>query len=123
MLTAAYAVHSFDQATGQEKAFRDLVLARLTEPTSKADCVRVINEVDVPAPTYPHDQAPTARVRHPGVASGVGPTVRRRRRLGPATLVLYELSTPYLETDGGDGFREPGFSQERGLERRSPSGC
>jgi len=30
--------------------------------------------------------------------------------LGPASLVLYDVSTLYFETDAGDGFREPGFS-------------
>jgi hypothetical protein len=36
-------------------------------------------------------------------------------RLGPASLVLYDVSTLYFETDQGDGFREPGFSRERRL--------
>jgi hypothetical protein len=31
--------------------------------------------------------------------------------LGPAGLVLYDVSTLYFETDAGDGFREPGFSK------------
>ena len=37
-------------------------------------------------------------------------------RLGPASLVLYDVSTLYFETGQGDGFREPGFSKERRLE-------
>jgi hypothetical protein len=36
--------------------------------------------------------------------------------LGPASLVLFDASTLYFETDAGDGFREPGFSKERRLE-------
>jgi hypothetical protein len=36
--------------------------------------------------------------------------------LGPASLVLFDVSTLYFETDAGDGFREPGFSKERRLE-------
>jgi transposase len=36
--------------------------------------------------------------------------------LGPASLVLYDVSTLYFETDVGDGFREPGFSKERRLD-------
>jgi hypothetical protein len=31
-------------------------------------------------------------------------------RLGPATLLLYDVTTLYFETDTGDGFREPAFS-------------
>jgi hypothetical protein len=30
--------------------------------------------------------------------------------LGRASLVLFDVSTLYFETDEGDGFREPGFS-------------
>ena len=40
----------------------------------------------------------------------------RRAGLGPACLVLFDVSTLYFETDAGDGFREPGFSKERRLE-------
>ena len=40
----------------------------------------------------------------------------RHARLGPASLVLFDVSTLYFETDIGDGFREPGFSKERRLE-------
>jgi hypothetical protein len=36
--------------------------------------------------------------------------------LGPATLLLYDVTTLYFETDTADGFREPGFSKERRLE-------
>ena len=36
--------------------------------------------------------------------------------MGPTSLVLFDVSTLYLETDAGDGFREPGFSKERRLE-------
>ncbi len=34
----------------------------------------------------------------------------RRAALGLASLVLYDVSTLYFETDAGDGFRESGFS-------------
>ena len=38
------------------------------------------------------------------------------RTARPASLVLYDVSTLYFETDTGDGFREPGFYKERRLE-------
>jgi transposase len=37
-------------------------------------------------------------------------------QLGPASLVLYDVTTLHFETDAGDGFREPGFSKERRLD-------
>ena len=36
--------------------------------------------------------------------------------LGPASLVLYDVSTLYFDTDEGDGLREPGYSKERRLD-------
>ena len=40
----------------------------------------------------------------------------KHAELGPASLVLYDVSTLYFETDTGDGFREPGFSKERRVD-------
>ena len=37
--------------------------------------------------------------------------------LGRASLVLYDVSALYFETDAGDGFCEPGFSKERRLDQ------
>ena len=42
--------------------------------------------------------------------------VRGARCAWPVSLVLYDVSTLYFETDVGDGFREPGYSKERRLE-------
>ena len=42
--------------------------------------------------------------------------VRHTPQLGPASLVLYDVSTLHFQTDAGDGFREPGFSKERRLD-------
>jgi hypothetical protein len=36
--------------------------------------------------------------------------------LGPTSLILFDVSTLYFETDIGDGFGEPGFCKERRLE-------
>ncbi len=43
-------------------------------------------------------------------------TCAAHARLGPASLVLYDVTTLHFETDAGDGFREPGFSKERRLD-------
>ena len=56
--------------------------------------------------------------RHPRAAAETCGRVRETCRSGPATLVLFAETTLYFETDQGDGFREPGFSKERRLERQ-----
>jgi len=42
MLGLAYARLGFDAACGQDEVFKALVLARLIEPTSKLDTIRVL---------------------------------------------------------------------------------
>ncbi len=115
-LCRAYDVLGFDPAAGGDEVFRQLVLARIIEPTSKQDSLRVLDEVGVGAASYP-----TLNRRLPVYAKdswrrGLAAACAVHAALGPASLVLYDVSTLYFETDAGDGFREPGFSKERRLE-------
>ena len=115
-LSSAYDTLGFPQATGHDEVFRQLVLARIIEPTSKQDSLRVPEETGVAAPSYP-----TLNRRLPVWAEeswrqGLSEACAAHARLGPALLVLYDVSTLYFEADKGDGFREPGFSKERRLE-------
>jgi Transposase DDE domain len=115
-LQAGYRVLGFDAACDHDEVFQALVLARAVEPTSKLEAIRVLKEIGITAPSYP-----TINRRLPSYA-----TQQWRQRLaaacaahvglGPATLVIYDVTTLYFETDEGDGFREPGFSKERRLE-------
>ena len=92
------------------------MLARIIEPASKQDSLRVLDEAGAAAPSYP-----TLNRRLPVWAEeswrqGLSEACAAHAGLGPASLVLYDVSTLYFETDRGDGFREPGFSKERRLE-------
>jgi transposase len=114
-LCRAYDVLGFDEAAGGDEVFRQLVLARIIEPTSKRDSLRVLEEVGVQPASYA-----TLKRRLPAThtvaASGLGGGMRPLAALGPASLVLYDVSTLYFETDKADEFRKPGFSKERRLE-------
>jgi hypothetical protein len=115
-LGAVYDQLGFDTATEQDEVFRHLVLARIIEPTSKADSLRVLAEAGIGTVSYA-----TVKRRLQGYADdawrrGLAAACAAHARLGPASLVLYDVSTLYFETDAGDGFREPGFSKERRLE-------
>lgn len=94
----------------------ELVLARVIEPTSKLDSWRVLAEVGIAASSYA-----TVKRRLPDYATDawrerLAALCAAHTGLGPASLVLYDVSTLYFETDSGDGFRESGFSKERRLE-------
>ena len=52
-LCRAYDMLGFDQASGGDEVFRQLVLARIIEPTGKQDSLRVLEEAGVDAASYP----------------------------------------------------------------------
>jgi len=115
-LCGAYDRLGLDAATGGDEVFRALVLARLVEPTSKLDAIRVLTDLGITPPGYR-----TIFRRLPSYATdawrqALAGACAEHVGLGPATLVLYDVTTLYFETDQGDGFREPGFSKERRLE-------
>ena len=115
-LEHAYRVLGFGDAAGGDEVFRLLVLARIIEPASKIDSLRVLEEAGIAPPSYA-----TLKRRLPVYAKEpwrhkLSAACAAHARLGRASLVLYDVSTLYFETDAGDGFREPGFSRERRLE-------
>uniref|UniRef100_UPI0029D416F6 IS1634 family transposase n=1 Tax=Nocardioides salarius TaxID=374513 RepID=UPI0029D416F6 len=114
-LSDAYARLGFD-AIGDE-AFAQLVLARIIEPTSKADSVRVLNEIGVASAslrtmfralqrTQEHDyrgQIATACFSHATTH-------------GDVSLVLYDVTTLYFEAEKEDELRKVGYSKERRVD-------
>jgi len=96
--------------------FRQLVLARIIEPTSKADSLRVLAEAGIDAVSYATLKRRLPDYGKDGFRRGLAAACAAHVGLGPASLVLFDVSTLYFETDAGDGFREPGFSKERRLE-------
>jgi Transposase DDE domain len=115
-LEHAYRVLGFAGATGGDEVFAQLVLARIIEPVSKLDSLRVLEEAGVRPASY---RTVTRRLRTFAAQAWrqrISAACAAHAGLGPASLVLYDVSTLYFETDAGDGFRESGFSKERRLE-------
>ena len=114
-LARAYDVLGFGVAAGGDEVFRGLVLARIIEPASKLDSLRVLEEAGVAVPSYRTVLRRLPAYAAEGFRQELSAACAAHARLGPASLVLYDVSTLYFETDAGDGFREPGFSKERRL--------
>ncbi len=98
-LEHAWWVLGFDQAAGGDEVFRDLVLARIIEPVSKLDSLRVLEEAGVAAASYR-----TVKRRLPVYARDswrrqISAACAAHAGLGPASLVLFDVSTLYFETD------------------------
>src|SRR4051794_19335398 len=90
-LCAAYRILGFESATKGDNVFRDLVLARIIEPTSKIDAERVLAEVPAPA-SYS-----TVKRRLRG--NGQPRWRQAHAGLGPASLVSFDVSTLHFEAD------------------------
>jgi hypothetical protein len=115
-LGSVYDALGFADAADGDEVFRQLVLARIIEPTSKLDSLRVLTEAGIAPVSYR-----TLKRRLPAYAADawrerLAALCAHHVSLGPATLLLYDVTTLYFETDAGDGFRESGFSKERRLE-------
>jgi hypothetical protein len=89
----AYDVLGFESATGGDEVFRQLVLARIIEPVSKQDSLRVLAETGAAAVSYP-----TLNRRLPAYATRAWKQQLSAAcaALGPASLVLYDVSTLYF---------------------------
>ena len=100
-----------------DEAFFQLVLARIVEPTSIREAVRVLGELGVVAAhrnTFTatlrrcaaldyRDQVATACFNH--AVTG-----------GDVSLVLYDVTTLYFEAEKEDGLRKVGYSKERRVD-------
>ena len=121
-LAHVYRVLGFADAAGGDEVFFQLVLARIIEPVSKLDSLRVLEEGGIAAASYrtvkrrlPVDAKESWRQQLSDACAPAG--------LGRTSPAPHDVSTPYFETDAGAGSSEPGFSTERGWNRRSPSAC
>ena len=90
-LTTAYQVLGLEQAC-PDGVFHQLVLARVIEPTSKLDSIRVLEELGIAAASYP-----TIKRRLPVYATDqwrqqLAAACADHVGLGPATLVLYDVT-------------------------------
>ncbi|MDL9949056.1 IS1634 family transposase, partial [Gordonia sp. ABSL11-1] len=115
-LNAVYSDLEFGDKANDDSVFRDLVLARIIEPTSKQDSLRVLEEVGVDTVSYRTLTRRLSRYATPQFRRDLAAACAARGGVGPASLILYDVTTLYFETDKADGFREPGFSKERRLE-------
>ncbi|MBV9922852.1 MAG: IS1634 family transposase [Pseudonocardia sp.] len=115
VLGEAYSRLGFD--TLADEAFKAMTLARVIEPTSKADTVRVLAEIGAPAPTVRTLFRALARCeqrdyRAKLAAACLAHTIRG----GALGLILYDVTTLHFETGNEDALRKVGMSKERRVD-------
>ena len=114
-LERAWRVLGLDAAAGRDEVFFQLVAARIIRrPASWTACGSWRKRGR--ATSYPTVNRRLRVYAKDSWRQQISAACAAHARLGPASLVLFDVSTLYFETDEGDGFRESGFSKERRLE-------
>jgi len=115
-LEAAYERLGFD-VIGDE-AFKSMVLARLIEPESKADTIRISDRIGAPHPSL--------RTLFRSLGTSIEKDYRdklakamvsyRSTTTGLASLVMYDVTTLHFEAKDEDNLRKVGMSRERRVD-------
>ena len=101
----------------RDEAFRALVMARIVEPTSKLDTVRVLGELGMGSPS----RVTFMRCLKRSVARDYRELIsqacfRHATRTTRLRLALYDVTTLYFETPREDTLRKVGMSKERRVD-------
>jgi len=113
-LLSAYQQLNFDQLT--DKVFAQLVIARLIEPTSKLDTIRVLGELGLTPPSKDKICRCLKKVVKNNYRSQLATFCFQACSAQHLSLLLYDVTTLYFEIPKEDEFRKPGLSKERRLE-------
>jgi hypothetical protein len=118
VLESAYDRIGFD-GIGNE-AFKALVLARLVEPTSKADTIRVLQEIGVPVPSlrtiWRTLAACSEQDWRDGLCKAAYSFAAAKHGGTGLGVVLYDVTTLYFEAIDEDELRKVGMSKERRVD-------
>src|SRR5450830_1612634 len=116
VLTSAYTRLGFD-VLGDD-GFRAMVLARIVEPTSKAEVVRVLGEIGAPAVSLRTMFRSLARAQARDYRGQLATACRAHsaRTTGTGALVLDDVTTLHFETDAEDDLRKVGMSKEHRVD-------
>ena len=100
-----------------DAAFRDLVIARIVEPTSILDASRVLADLGKAAASEKTMRRTLARCVEGDYRDQIATACfARTLNTGDVSLVLYDVTTLYFEAEKEDGLRKVGFSKERRVD-------
>ncbi|MDP3951814.1 MAG: IS1634 family transposase [Microbacterium sp.] len=115
VLQAAYTDLGFDII--DDEAFAQLVLARIIEPTSKADSLRVLGELGIAHASLRTMFRSLARAQERDYRSQVADACfAHAAAVGDISLCLYDVTTLYFEAEDEDELRKVGYSKERRVD-------
>jgi hypothetical protein len=115
VLGAVYDWLGFDAVV--DPVFRDLVIARIVEPTSKLDARRVLADLGADVMSYKTIDRHARKVTSGGYRDVIaGKCFSYARDCGGLSLLLYDVTTLYFEAENEDDLRKVGYSKERRVD-------
>ena len=114
VLTEQYHKLGFGQLADQD--FVSLCLARIVEPTSKLDSLRVLADLGISGLSKDQLYRCLARSVDQNYRKTIADLCFSYASSRGLSLVLYDVTTLYFEAQQEDGYRKPGMSKERRLE-------
>lgn len=100
----------------EDEVFCAMCLARLVEPTSKIDSLRVLTELGVAPPYKKKLYNCLAKAAEQKYRETISQACFEYIHGETLSLVLYDVTSLYFEVQQEDDFRKPGLSKERRLE-------
>jgi hypothetical protein len=103
--------------TVEDAVFRDLVIARIVEPTSKSDAARVLSDLGADTVSYRTIQRHLAKVNTGNYREQIAAKCfTHAADRGGLSLLLYDVTTLYFEAENEDDLRKVGYSKERRVD-------
>jgi hypothetical protein len=103
--------------TVDDAVFRDLVIARIVEPTSKADAARVLTDLGADTVSYKTIQRHLAKINTSNYRDAIAAKCfTHAADRGGLSLLLYDVTTLYFEAENEDDLRKVGYSKERRID-------
>ena len=100
-----------------DACFRDLVIARVVEPTSLADVDRVLADLGRAAASLSTRKRTLRRAQAGDYRDQIATACfAHARASGDVSLVLYDVTTLYFEAEKEDDLRKVGYSKERRVD-------
>lgn len=100
----------------KDQTFAHLTIARIVEPVSKLDSLRVLLELGVNNIDKNQLYRALKRIIKNDYRKKIGQLCFKSGTQGGLSLVLYDVTTLYFEVQKEDEYRKPGLSKERRLE-------
>lgn len=115
VLGAVYDWLGFDIVA--DAVFRDLVIARIVEPTSKVDAARVLADLGADTVSYRTIQRHLGKVNTANYREQIAAKCfTHATDRGGLSLLLYDVTTLYFEAENEDDLRKVGYSKERRID-------